>query len=150
MGATGLRSSGVPWPPLARNAVENRQQLAQRGEGRELLRAPAGVQSLIEGGDRWVVANVDERGHVQDPAHRRAPPAYKTPPPHRAAVPIEWCDANKCRDPAPIELPQFRQIGDERARSDGPNPRRRAQKIIGLPPQRTGAHEPAEILVHLP
>ena len=95
------------------------------------------------------MVNRHDGGHVQRAADGGPAPADHPPPAPAPAVAIPRGQADQGGNPTPIQLAEFRQVGDQGVRGDIANPGRRGQEVLRLPPPGARANKPRDRLVDL-
>src|SRR3984885_2916748 len=120
-----LSSREGPWFSVSHDGVEDDEELSDEGDEGLLAGFPRGAKLLIVGGDDGIGSAGDPRGHVGGGSFGRLA---------AGAVAIDRRHADEGRDFAPVEAPEFRQLGDEGAQGGLAHARHAGQKVgVGLP-----------------
>ena len=106
-----------------------------------------GGLSAIEGGQVGIVSAALTAAIYKVARTEARPPQMRSAV--LAAIAIHWGDADEGGDRAPVERPQFRQLGEQRPRGNRPDPRHAAQHILLHPPHGTGLNRRPDLVVHV-
>src|ERR1700733_3622714 len=129
-----LSSREGPWFSVSHDGVEDDEELSDAGDEGLLAGFPRGAKLLIVGGDDGIGAAGGQSGHVEGGSAGRPAAGDGSAAAPDAAVAIDRRHADECRDFAPVEAPEFRQLGDEGAQGGLAHARHAGQKVgVGLP-----------------
>ena len=117
--------------------IDHRQQLAHRGDQRDLRGFAGRAQALGEYPDHRVPSRGDQRGHVPHGAHGRATAPDRPVPPPPPTLAIEGGHAPQGRTLLPVEQTQLRQLSQPCAAHHRPNARHALQQLFPCAPHRT-------------
>ena len=117
-----------PGRPMFQHGVEDGEQLAHAGRQGHLFRFAGRTQALIEGPDHRIEAGRDDGAHIEDRAHLRPSAPDSAPPPQRAAVAIQWRDADEGRNLLVRQDAKFRETRQQSRGHDGTHPRHTLQQ----------------------
>src|SRR5579871_3200951 len=127
-------SSGLPWPIVSEDGVEDGQKLSSdRDEGNHLWLARR-HQAIEEGLQDWVVLLGDHRAHEEDGAHWSAPATDKAVAPPLAGLASEGGKARQSGDLFAAELPELGQLGDQCASDGRADARHRGEQVFLVAP----------------
>lgn len=120
------------------HAVGDAEHFSHGSDDRDLGRLPLFAQMFVEGPDRWIAADDDDRCHVEDATHREAAAGDMRLSAHEAAVAVHGRDAYERCDLLLADVAEFGKLGDERCggdsadAGDGPQERCPTSKAVIL------------------
>ena len=138
-------SSDFPFGFGSEHSVEDGEELTKTGDDGDLLWPAAEGQTQVGLLDDGVVADGDERGHVQDVADGGSAAADDAMAAPLAGVAIERRDSDERGELAPVEDAQFGQLRDEGPGGDGADAGHGGEDFLGLAPGGRGAHACVDI-----
>src|SRR3984885_14037180 len=123
-----------PWLSGSHDGVEDDEGLSDAGDEGLLAGFPRGAKLLIVGGDEGIGSAGAQRGRGGGGWCGRWAAGDGSAAAPDAAVAIDRRHADEGRDFAPVEAPEFRQLGDEGALGRLAHARHAGQKVgVGLP-----------------
>ncbi len=124
-----------PGSPMFQYRIENRQQLPHARSERDLLRFARSLQALIEGSDHRIESGGDDGVHIEDGADLCTSAPHCASPAERAAIAIEWRDADEGGDLLVRQCARFRKTRQQGRSHHGAYARHTLQEIVLVPPR---------------
>lgn len=134
---------------MFQQSIHDREQFPHGGDEGHLGRLPRGAESAIKGCEVGIVSSGTDRRHIQGGSHRGAAAPDMALAAVLAAIAVHRGDADEGGDGAPVERPQFGQLGEKRPRGNRADPRDAAQQILLDSPHGTGLNGRPDLVVHV-
>ena len=121
---------------MFQHRIEDRQQCSHAGRERHLFRFAGCTQALIEDPDHRIEPCRHSGAHIEHRTHLRPSTPDGASPPQRAAVTIQWGDADEGRNLLVCQGAEFRETGQQGRGQDGTHTRHTLQQFVFFTPHR--------------